>query len=169
MGPEETIDAMPARRVATVLRDLAAIHSRAKDRRTPKAVATFCFRSGRTVVGELLALEEQREGWAITVRCIPGGAASSFDVCYLDPAMLEAVIIHDAHRFAADLSSGRVTGPLVPPADGSPPPTRLAVERQRGALTERGPLAIEIDWAGFTTAGEPLRVLEQPPLLLYRR
>ncbi|MBK8010523.1 MAG: hypothetical protein IPK13_04190 [Deltaproteobacteria bacterium] len=167
MGPEETIEAMPARRVATVLRDLATLRARTKDGRSPKPIATFCFRSGRSIVGELLALQEEREGWAVAVRLLSSSSATSLDVCYLDPAMLEAVTIHDAHRFAADLSSGRVAGPLIPPPDGSPPPTRLAVERRRGALSDKGPLAIEIDWPGFVTSGEPLRVLERQLVALH--
>lgn len=156
---EKTIHKLPARKVLRILEDLADISTQARARGETEPLGTFHFRSGRDLSGQLLALDRHSEGWSIAIRrSASDGRPPFYDVTYFDASSVEAVTVHDAARYAPQLSAGTVAAPLVaPPSGGPPPPTRLALERERVELSKLSPVPMEIDWTELPASGEPLR------------
>lgn len=155
---EKTVASLPARRVDQVLLDLIAIRRRWREG-DPVTVpqATLHLRSGRDLSGWVVALESG-------ALLLQTGHESQRNATYLDPAQVEAITVHDAMDVAPFLSDGRISGVVPPPADGTPPPSRLDVKRKlvehQAAFSKvtGGEAAVDVAWEGIED-GEPMRTL----------
>jgi hypothetical protein len=141
------------RSVPTVLADLEHLAERAKEGEpVPQPRVTLHLRSGRDVSGIVLASGSDRRGAALLLhRTGDTGRRPGSDVLYVDPAMIEAVTVHESADVARQLAALE------------PPPSRLDLKRKAadtGSVLSKelgGPIVIELAWNSLPESGEPLR------------
>jgi hypothetical protein len=155
----ESLSKLPAKRVETMLLELAQLRRRAKQgENVVVPLATLYLASGRAATGFVLDLGEDRRGPCVLFQ-LPGDDPRSprTDVLYVEPASIEGLVVHDAGSVAHLLSFG-----AIDTAPGTPPPSRLELRRRaeehaRAVSDLLGaPIALEIAWEGVPDSKEAM-------------
>lgn len=164
---EKGLFRLPARSVDDLLGDMLRARKRwleGDEVAVPRA--SFHLRSGRDVTGSIVDLQTDPHGRrTVLVHRSDGDHEGSWNACYFDASLVEAITLYDAPAAAHIVSEGKVAGTLPPPPDGTPPPTRLEIKRMmadRARLLSAllgNELVFDVAWDRAPESGEALRVV----------
>jgi hypothetical protein len=152
----EALGRLTAQSIDAVVDELLALRRRSESgEQVPTPLVTLHLRSGRDLVGYLMARSNAGapgEAWLVHV---PGAArnAGDDDVAYVPPAAVEALTVHGAGRLALAVAAL------------APPPSRLELSRRAAelgrSLSERAHhgVAVEVDWERLPAGDEVLKAL----------
>jgi hypothetical protein len=153
----EALRRLTAQSIDAVVDELLALRRRAEaGESVPTPLVTMHLRSGRDVVGHLLARSDAAmpgSAWLLHVPSSREGAFSGDDVAYVPPDVVEAMTVHGAGQLALAVAAL------------APAPSRLELSRRAAelgrSLSERAHhgVAVEVDWEQLPTGDEALKAL----------
>jgi hypothetical protein len=150
----EALGRLTAQSIDAVVDELLALRRRGNaGEGVPTPMVTLHLRSGRDVVGYLLARSNAGapgEAWLVHV---PGAGRGGDDVAYVPPSAVEALTVHGARQLALAVAAL------------APVPTRLELSRRAAelgrSLSERAHhgVAVEVDWERLPSGDASLKTL----------